>query len=326
MLDKIIPSRLQQGDEIRIVAPSCSLSILEKKDIIVATKTLEKMGFKVTFGKHVNEINDFYSSSIHSRVEDLHEAFADINVKMVLPVIGGFNCNQLFTYIDWGLIKNNPKILGGYSDTTALQNAIYTKTGLITFQSPSFSSFARVKNNEYSLEYFQKCFVESKEINIKASKFWDDADWYEDSRKSYQLIRNQGHLNIQSGKAKGNIIGGNLCTLNLLQGTEYMPKFEEDTILFLEDDYEGKAANFDRDLVSLIQQPGFANVKGLVIGRFQKESETTDNLLTQIIQTKAELENISVIANVDFGHTYPFFSFPIGGQCRIDNGKIVISW
>jgi muramoyltetrapeptide carboxypeptidase len=326
MIDKLFPSRLQKGDEIRVVAPSCSLGILDTVDIMRATDVLEKMGLRVTFGKHVHEIDDFDSSSIASRVEDLHEAFTDTNVKMILPVIGGFNCNQLFEYIDWELIKNNPKILGGYSDTTALQNAIHAKTGLITFQSPSFSSFAKLKNNEYSIQYFQKCFFDTGEIKIKPSEFWDDADWFTDQNKDYDIIRNEGYLNIQSGSVKGTIIGGNLCTLNLLQGTQYIPKFDEDTILFLEDDYEGKAGNFDRDLVSLIQQPGFENVKGIVIGRFQKESETTDNLLIQIIQTKKELASIPVIANVDFGHTYPFFSFPIGGQCRMEGGKIFINW
>jgi muramoyltetrapeptide carboxypeptidase len=326
MLDKIVPQRLQKGDEIRIVAPSCSLGVLDKTEIKIAIETLEKIGLKVTLGKHIHEINDFNSSSIQSRVEDLHEAFADTNVKMILPVIGGFNSNQLFSFLDWDLIKNNPKLLGGYSDTTALQNAIYAKTGLITFQSPSLSSFARTRNNEYSIEYFQKCFFESGKFEILPAKFWDDADWYEDRGREYKIIRNQGYLNLQKGSTKGTIIGGNLCTLNLLQGTDYMPKFEEDTILFLEDDYEGKAANFDRDLVSLIQQPGFANVKGVVIGRFQKESETTDSLLTQIIQTKQELASIPVIANVDFGHTYPFFSFPIGGQCSIGEGKIEVWW
>jgi muramoyltetrapeptide carboxypeptidase len=326
MLDKITPKRLQKGDEIRVVAPSCSLGILDTVDIIRATNTLEKMGLKVTFGKHVHEIDDFDSSSIQSRVEDLHEAFTDTNVKMILPVIGGFNCNQLFSYLDWELIKNNPKLLGGYSDTTALQNAIYAKTGSITFQSPSFSSFAKLKNNEYSIEYFYKCFFESGEVEINPAEYWDDADRYLDQDKEYDIIRNLGHLIIQKGSAKGTVIGGNLCTLNLLQGTQYMPKFDEDTILFVEDDYEGKAANFDRDLVSLIQQPGFTNVKGLVIGRFQQESETSDSLLTQIIQTKQELAGIPVIANVDFGHTYPFFSFPIGGKCTINQGKIVVWW
>jgi muramoyltetrapeptide carboxypeptidase len=326
MTTKLIPKRLQKGDKIRVVAPSCSLGILDTVDIMRATDTLEKMGLKVTFGKHVHEIDDFDSSSIASRVEDLHEAFTDTNVKMILPVIGGFNCNQLFPYLDWELIKNNPKLLGGYSDTTALQNAIYAKTGLITFQSPSFSSFAKLKNNEYSIEYFQKCFFGAGEYEIKPSEFWDDADWYLDQDKEYDIIRNQRHLIIQQGSAKGKIIGGNLCTLNLLQGTQYMPKFDEPTILFLEDDYEGKAANFDRDLVSLIQQPGFENVRGLVIGRFQKESETPDNLLTQIIKSKKELEGIPVIANVDFGHTYPFFSFPIGGDCTVNRDIISISW
>lgn len=324
-MQKIIPERLRIGDEIRIVAPSLSLSLLSKENIKLATEKIESLGLKVSFGKNVFETDEFGSSSIASRVVDLHETFADKNVKMILPVIGGFNCNQLLKYLDYDLIRNNPKLLGGYSDTTALQNGIYARAGLVTFQSPAFSMFSKQKNNDYSINYFKKCFFESAQYQIKNSENWDDSQWYKD-QNNYDLYKNTGYWVLQPGEARGKIIGGNLCTLNLLQGTEFMPKFEENTILFVEDDHEIKAGNFDRDLVSLIQQPGFENVRGLVIGRFQKESKINKETLTKIISTKNELKNIPVIANVDFGHTYPAFSFPIGGDCEILNSEILISW
>jgi len=78
----------------------------------IATKRLEELGLKVSFGEHVEEKDEFLSSSVASRIEDLHAAFSDENVKAVLPVIGGFNSNQLLKYIDYDLLKNNPKILG----------------------------------------------------------------------------------------------------------------------------------------------------------------------------------------------------------------------
>jgi muramoyltetrapeptide carboxypeptidase len=321
----IPPNRLKIGDEIRIVAPSMSLSEFSKKEVKNGVKDLESLGFKVTFGNNVFEIDDFGSSSVGSRVSDLHDAFTDTNVKLVMSVVGGFNINQIFRSLDWDLIRQNPKIIIGYSDTTAIQNAMFAKTGVITFNGPSFSLFTNLKNNEYTLEYFRKCLMEEQEFEVKPAKFWDDADAYEFGEK-YPIMRNRGRWIIQQGEAKGRIIGGNLCTLNLLQGTEYMPKFDQDTILFLEDDYEGKAGNFDRDLVSLIHLPDFENVKGIVIGRFQKTSETPRKLIEQMIKSKPELANMPVIANADFGHTYPFFTFPIGGKCRLEDGRIFIEW
>ena len=86
------------------------------------------------------------------------------------------------------------------------------------------------------------------------------------------------------------------------------------SILFLEDDLESKAQNFDRDLQSLLHQPDFHEVKGLVIGRFQKASKVSKEHLIRIIKTKEELKNIPVITDVNFGHTSPIFTFPIGGQ------------
>ena len=112
----------------------------------------------------------------------------------------------------------------------------------------------------------------------------------------------------------------------LLQGSEFMPSLK-DSVLFLEDDSEFLAHTFDRDLQSLIHLPDFDGVRCIVIGRFQKESKMSDDLLIKIIKTKKELSNLPVIANVDFGHTEPKITFPIGGYCKISvskNPKITI--
>ena len=91
--------------------------------------------------------------------------------------------------------------------------------------------------------------------------------------------------------------------------------------MFIEDDYESQSHTFDRDLQSLIHQSTFSKVRGIVIGRFQNESKITDELLIKIIKTKKELDKTPVIANVDFGHTDPKITFPIGGVVRIIASK-----
>ncbi|MDP1813218.1 MAG: LD-carboxypeptidase [Leadbetterella sp.] len=112
---KIFAQKLVRGDEVRAIAPARSLRAVSQDNINIAAKALELLGLNVTFGKHVNEKDIFESSTIQSRIEDLHEAFRDKNVKAILPVIGGSNSNQLLSYIDYDLIKRNPKILCGFS-------------------------------------------------------------------------------------------------------------------------------------------------------------------------------------------------------------------
>ena len=324
-MKKIYPKKLEKGDEIRVIAPARSMSIISSENRVIANQRFSELGFKVTFGKYVEESDEFRSSSIKSRVTDLHNAFKDKKVKAIFAVIGGFNSNQLLKYIDWGIIKNNPKIFIGYSDITALENAIFAKTGVITYSGPAWSTFAQKLHFEYTMDYFKKCLMENDLIDIKPSDNWTNDAWHKDQEKR-ELIKNDGWLIINNGKASGTIIGGNLCTLNLLQGTEYFPNLNN-SILFLEDDDDGsKNIGFDRDLQSLIHLPSFKGVRGIVIGRFEKTSDMTNEKLIKIIKTKAELDKIPVIANVDFGHTSPIITFPIGGVVSIDtkNKSIII--
>ena len=323
-MNKIYPERLKVGDEIRIIAPSRSMAILNKEIINIANNRFQELGLKLSFGKHIYESDDFNSLSIESRLDDLHLAFSDKNVKAIITVIGGFNSNQLLKYIDWKLIKNNPKIFLGYSDITALNNAIFAKTGLVTYSGPHYSTFGQKLYFDYTLEYFQKCLMMDNPFEISASNSWSDDEWYLDQNKR-DLIDNQGHFVINKGEAQGTILGANLCTFNLLQGAEYFPDLES-SILFLEDDYETVPHTFDRDLQSLIHLPNFNKVKGIAIGRFQKKSKMSGELLKKIIKTKKELEGIPVIANVDFGHSDPKITFPIGGEVEIiaDKNKSTI--
>lgn len=314
-MNKIFPKKLNTGDEVRIIAPSRSLSIISEESRNLANKRFDEMGLKLSFGKHIEEIDDFASSAIESRIHDLHEAFTDKNIKAVITVIGGFNSNQLLRYLDWNLIKENPKILCGFSDISALNNSVYAKTGLVTYSGPHYSTFGQKLYLDYTIEYFKKCLLSQESFVLEPSKDWSDDPWYKD-QDNRQLIANEGYLVINKGEVEGTILGANLCTFNLLQGTEYMPDLT-DTVLFIEDDEESVPHTFDRDLQSLIHQPGFNGVKGVVIGRFQKASKMTNDLLTQVIKSKKELDNLPVIASVDFGHTDPKITFPIGGTARI---------
>lgn len=326
----MIANKLKPGDEVRIIAPSRSMVIIGADSRKLATERLEELGLKVTFGKYVEEADsDYLVADVKHRAEDLNDAFKDKNVKAILTVIGGFNSNQILDYIDYEAIKENPKIFCGFSDITVLSNAIYAKTGLVTYSGPHYSSFGMKKGFEYELDYFTKMFFDDKEIEIVSSKEWSDDAWFIDQEKR-EFISNDGMFVINEGTAEGDIVGGNLCTLNLLQGTKYMPSIEN-KILFLEDD--GAAGDvylmeFDRNLQSLIQTPDFKTVKGIVLGREQKGCNMSKEKWIKMIKNKPELDGIPVIAGADFGHTTPIFTFPIGGHARMEaknEAKIYIS-
>ena len=325
----MVPNKLKAGDEVRVIAPSRSMVILGEDCKKIATERLESLGLKVTFGKHVMEADpDYLCAGIDARVEDLNEAFRDKNVKAILTVIGGFNSNQILNYIDYDSIKENPKIFCGFSDISALSNAIHAKTGLVTYSGPHYSSFGMLKGFDYEMEYFKKMFFQSEEFEIVSSNEWSDDAWFID-QENRNFIPNEGMFIINEGEAEGNIVGGNLCTINLLQGTEYMPDISN-KILFLEDDdMAGKIylMEFDRNLQSMMHMPEFKTVKGIVLGRSQKATEMTKEKWIKLIKNKKELADIPVIAGADFGHSTPIFTFPVGGSAKLvaKNGEIKLT-
>ncbi|MGG5253920.1 S66 family peptidase [Neobacillus sp. SM06] len=311
----MLPKRLAPGDEIRVIAPSTSMAVVKGKQIEIAKERLNQLGFEVTYGRNTSEHDEFFSTSIENRLEDLHAAFADPNVKGILTVLGGYHANQLLKYIDYELIAANPKIFCGYSDITVLQAAMYKKTGLISYYGPHFSSFGMKHGFDYSLQSFIEAVTNDAPYELMPSTEWSDDPWYleQDTRT---FMKNDGPIVIQEGKAEGRLIGGNLCTLNLLQGTEFMPSLKE-SILFIEDDEESHIHIFDRDLQSLLHLPDASGIQAVLIGRFQKASNVTEAAIRKMILDKRELAGIPVIANVNFGHIQPIATIPFGARAFI---------
>lgn len=319
--------KFKSGDKICVIAPSRSMALISNSVKNIAIENFQKLGLEVVFSKNVNEKDEYISSSISSRLDDLHTAFSDKSVKGIFTVIGGYNSNQLLSKIDYKLIKKNPKILCGFSDITALSNAIYKKTGLITYSGPHFSSLGMIKGVEYTLEYLKKCFFSSYPYELTPVDKWSDDEWYMDQENRI-FYDNEGYKVINEGSATGTLLGGNLCTFNLLQGTEYFPNIKNSILLMEEDNLLGNTSlvEFDRNIQSVIDCKSFSKVKGILIGRFQIGSKISLEQLEKVIKAKKELEKIPIIANIDFGHTTPIVTLPIGGTVKFiaKNGNIQI--
>ena len=309
--NRIIARKLKAGDEIRVIAPSKNLTEVWHAAHHHEVDFWRKQGFNLTLSKNSREIGKFHSSSISHRVEDTHQAFCDPNVKMLITYLGGFNANQLLHHLDYDLIARHPKILCGYSDITALLNAIYAKTGLITYHGPHFSTFGYDIETEYTKHAFEDCIIKDGSVTVVPSK----------AAVKYHTI--------QEGVCEGKIIGGNLCTLNLLQGAPYMPDVRN-KVLFLEDDNimgDYFCYKFDRNLESLMQVEGADTIRGIVFGRFDDSCSLTPEKIKDIIWDKIP-SNIPVVFGADFGHVFPMITFPIGGSVSIrankNNAEIII--
>ena len=282
----------------------------------IADERLDELGLTVSFGEHVLEADEFTSTSIEARVDDLHAAFADDRVDAVLTVIGGYNSHQLLPHLDWDLIGDRPKILCGYSDITALQNAIFARAGIVTYSGPHYSTFGMREHFEDNLRWFVECLFRDDEMRVAPAATWsDDLAWFLDQDDRH-IRTNEGWWPLNDGAGAGTLIGGNASTLQLLNGTEWAPSLAG-SVLFLEDDLEAQPHHFDRWLTAMLQQPGAHEIAGLVIGRFQFGSNVTRQLLEKVVARHTALQGVPVLANVDVGHTNPMLTFPIGGQVNV---------
>ncbi|HFH9926343.1 TPA: S66 peptidase family protein [Streptococcus suis] len=305
--------RLKKGDHIRVVSPSSSIeSIGGFEANVAAKKKLEALGFRLSFSEHYFENDIFDSAPIASRVADLEAAFANETVDAVLTTIGGFNCNELLPYLDFDLIAQNPKIFCGYSDTTALLNAIYAKTGMQTYMGPAYSSFKMEQGQQYQTTSWLNAVTQDT-YHLTPSLEWSSDAWYlPNAPRTFYPTEWKVY---NPGQASGIAIGGNISTLNLLTGTEFAPRPDK-YVLFLEEAEDDDYLIIARHLTALLQT--YPNPQAVVFGRFPKETKLTEEILLTILDKHPILKKVPVLYDLDFAHTQPLFTITIGGQVEID--------
>ncbi|WP_162011844.1 S66 family peptidase [Streptococcus sp. S784/96/1] len=307
---------LAKGHHIRIVSPSSSIERLGGFEANLAAKEkLEELGFILSFSENYFENDIFFSSSIESRVSDLEAAFSDPTVDAIMTTIGGFNCNELLPYLNYDVIAQNPKIFCGYSDTTALLNGIYAKTGMQTYMGPSYSSFKMQQGQEYQSKMWLNAVTQSQ-YALTPSTEWSSDAWYDPSLPRSFFPTEWKVYN--HGKASGTAIGGNISTLNLLTGTEYAPKPDK-YVLFLEEAEDDNYVIILRHLTAILQ--AYPNPQAVLFGRFPKETEMTQEILMAIFDKHPILKQVPVMYDLDFAHTQPLFTITIGGEVSINTQK-----
>lgn len=178
---------LKRGDTVGVIAQSEPITEEEKEDIEKSVKLMEELGVKVKFGKHAFQNPLGYGETAKNKAEDINEMFADKEVDGIFCAMGGYNCNSVFDYLDFDVIKNNPKIICGYSDPTSLINVIYAKTGLITFHGSNFKSLSS-EETDYGFKEMKKRFFEN---NLELGQTEDEFKVLKEGETEGILVRRQ---------------------------------------------------------------------------------------------------------------------------------------
>lgn len=298
-LPKLLPSKLKIGDTIGVVAPSSPIIGDNIDELNRAKEIVERSGFKVKYSKNIFSNTNGYSATAREKAEDINEMFADKEVKMIWCAKGGNNSNSTFEYLDYELIKKNPKIICGYSDITSITNMITEKTGLVTFSGTNFKTIA---TDETDFSYKQAL-----------NRFVNGSLKFEPEDEEY--------VTIQKGKAEGELIGGNLSLTRGMVAGKYSLDFT-DKILFLEElGFETDPEATSNNVYYMKQNGVFDKIKGLWIGNYEYESGIA---LEKIIMDVLDSEyKFPIIKSNNFGHIERKTVIPIGTKAEINTDEDV---
>jgi len=300
----IKPGRLKKGDRIALVTPGSYITEEEKQESI---DNIRNLGFNVDYSDRLMQKNGYFSARDEERAADINEMFERKDIQGIMCARGGYGCARILPYLDFDLIRNNPKPFIGFSDVTALYFAIYKYSRLITFHGPvGVSTFSR-----FSVNNFINVLLEPNE-NLELVNSRSD--------NNYNIY---GITTISEGTAEGELIGGNLSIVTSVIGTDYDVDFKN-KIVFLEEFIE-EPYRIDRMLTQMLQAGKFNNAAGIALGIFKMcESDETNpsfknsfNLM-EVLKDRLGNLGIPVVYGLSFGHVVDKFTLPVGVKVELN--------
>lgn len=299
----ILPHALRRGDFVGLVSPSAATN--DEILFQFAQETLEALGLKVLRGKHLTDRYGHLAGRDEDRAGDLNAMFANEEIKAIICIRGGSGAARILPLLDYKTIRKNPKPILGYSDITAIHNAIYAQTGLITFHGPNGTG----SWNSFNVHQFEQMFYDQKLVKFE-----------NEQEKGDDLIVKKNRIQtITPGTAEGIIVGGNLTVLTGIAGSPYLPDFK-DKILFLEDVGEDPY-RVDRMMSTLMLMGVFDEIKGFIFGQCS-ECEPSGGYgsltLWQILEDYIKPLNIPAYRGAMIGHVSKQFIVPIGASIKMD--------
>lgn len=298
--------RLCQGDWVALVAPS---GYVDDNHIERSVRNLESIGLKVKLARNLRARRGNYAGTVKDRVEDLHHAFRDREVKALWAERGGSGAAGLLPHLDYRLIRTQPKIVIGYSDITALTLGLYRHAGLIGFHGVvSGSQFA-----DYSVSHLRAVLMEGRHphtIELGAAHL-----------KLAETDLEYRPRVLRSGVTEGRLVGGNLSVLSSLVGTPYAAPLAGH-LLFLEEISEAPY-RIDRMLTQLERSQGYEALAGVALGVFRRSvdpeaSGPESHTLTQVLEDRFAAFTKPAMYGLPFGHIAPQCVLPLGVRARLD--------
>lgn len=288
---------------------------------------LEDIGFWTRLGVHATALSGHTAGTAKQRADDINSMFADPSVRAIISTIGGMNSNQVLEWLDFDLIRENPKIFIGYSDITALLVGIHKRTGLSTFLGPAvLPQFGEAELHPYNRKWFERVLCNAEppgELEPSLLCIHEALRWGVDDDRPRRADAHAGPRVLVPGSAKGPILAGNMGVILALAGTEWFPEFD-DVILCIEDDEVETPATIDRYMTQLRQIGVFDRIAGLVIGRFHPDVAFSDkDPLDRVVLEATRGCEIPIALDLDFGHSDPMFVLPQGVQARLELGESV---
>ncbi len=300
------PARLREGNTLALVNPAGATA--HRVDIDIVTESMNALGLRVKLGEHVLSRYGYLAGSDEERAADLMAQFADDSVDGILAMRGGWGCARILSRLDFDVIRQNPKLLIGYSDVTALLLAVYAKTGLITFHGP----LGLGPWNSFSVDYFKRVLFQGEAVTMSNPKIRGD---------NLTQVADRVQT-IHGGKARGRLLGGNLTVLTAIIGSDFLPSWEG-AILFLED-IEEAVYRIDRMLTQLKLAGVLDRISGFVFGKCTRclPGQSYGSLtLEQVFEDHIAPLRIPAWQGAMIGHVAHKFTVPVGLEAEIDAGE-----
>jgi muramoyltetrapeptide carboxypeptidase len=302
----IKPKRLRAGDTVALVSPASAT--FNSVDLQIAKESLEALGFKVKPGEHMLERHGNLAGADKARAEDLNRAFADTAVAAIHAIRGGWGSARVLPFLDYDVIRRNPKILIGYSDITALHMAINGKTGLTTFHGP----IGLGRWDAWSVDYYKRVLMNGEAVTFSPKQGLSDRN---------SLVQTEFRVQtIAPGKARGRLLGGNLTVLTAILGSPYVPEWDN-AILFCEDVGEDYY-RIDRMMTQLKLAGVLSKIKGFVFGGCSECGPGDGNFgaltLEEIFLDHVKPLGVPAWQGAMIGHAQPQWTLPVGAEVEID--------
>ena len=324
------PPCLRAGGQVGIVSPSWGGAGAYPRRVESGLSQLERMGFGGKMGRHARGQRGFVSDLPGNRASDLHDFFLDAGVGAIVSAIGGDHCCHLLPLLDYGLIREHPKIVCGFSDSTVLNIALYVQAGLVTFNGPAllveFAEYPEM--DEYTRQNWLNLLTRPEAAGqILPSLWWTEEylAWGSGEDRLRPRVRqpSSGWTWLKEGQADGILIGGCLESLEHLRGTRYWPDWEDAIFFFETSEEKPPPERVDALLMDYENMGVLAGLKGMLVGRPMGYSEAEKQALRQVLLERTEKYNFPILCDMDFGHTLPQMTLPVGVRAGIDTPKQV---